>query len=1371
MLPFRTTNGASFFYVVDFKEKGVEFANLFFYDETRETIPFHLSLRRGPGLAVTNARDGQDWRNERPHEVIFAEEATPVEVRFGEDAVTVLLDGNEIFREAGTYPDLGTVRYVTWGGAVREDGVSMTGPDNDIREGIGELQQEPPLALWGWAFETSRPEQVLGIEVEGLEDQPQVIPDSAPGIAGPLGAPTDRIAFHAPLPGRIWLAADGEGAVRIHALCNGLRCGAPLILTRDEVRLQIEEIAARGEPHERSFLVLSAIEHVRFAGLFAELSEPARGFIWAAAKHYRALEFLFPPVDDAPPPPPPAPLETDPSALVADRIRQGLADALRANPDAGFVAALRPLLRPYPLPAAALRAFLLEMAEPACQHGEMTELHALAISLGHGLPESDPAQPRDYSLRLPFLLLSGDLPALAKALEALAQTHSTRISPAALAWTIRHLLVHETDPWNDRHTETALRSFMTLTEGLTRHYWRLPCAQMISATLALLTLGSRQPDTFRQTVSDFVLRCFGLSRDFWHGLRQAVAAGRIEPTTDIAAADKAFAVIEAHLDGDDGTTDDLTDALALFRALGTIDLPRVQREVFGPAGVPRSDGDTLYADIRSSQQDRYETALRLLAAPGAAAGDTALAETARATLRHRWNNVDKAPYYTAQVDSSRGILALFDRIGADAPDAEVTATLDTLMPRIRKLSGLTSGFLGLGLGVLTLEGLVRLGAERHAARVLATLGSILDGMPPPVREQMAAAASLQAALTALERTVTAFPSSAARAALSLFPQYGDDDALMPEAPLDRPGWAERSPLFDTLVTVFSCLPYLETRIPPMRAGWLADLEALGIPYVIVVGDGDGRIEGDIVHLDAPDDYEGLPQKTLKAVEWVFGNTDFSYMLKIDDDCFLNVEEYFFSQSYRKFHYYGRGITRDPGSMNRAWHHEKSRSERGRLELDKSPEPSFYADGGGGYMLSRRAMQALLLAARSPEGQRLIHSSFMEDKMAGDLLNMRGITVGSEDYYTTIWRRTHGPARPVMRWDNYFLPSAASPSKMIHLDTETAQAWTHEMQRAPTLLPRKLWPTFQRAGLGFNSNQLELLTDETALRDLNAADLAVICTCRNELDRLPAFLDHYRSLGVECFLFVDNLSDDGTREYLCDQPDCVTFSCDTHYRVGSYGTTWQLTLLANLRVGRWSLIADIDEFLVFPGWDGRRPSLPGYVSGGSLAGADAVRVQMIDMYPQGPLSGADLTAGSPFDLAGYTDSAPLREMGPYRGPFSNDRTLTSAVRHRLLPGSRPLLYLAQKYALIRYKPWMRLSEGLHYAAEVQRAEQDLIFCHFKYDAAFEARVREEVGREQHFNGAEEYRLYLAALAEGGLDFHDPAISVPWRESDPAKRLFA
>ena len=78
----------------------------------------------------------------------------------------------------------------------------------------------------------------------------------------------------------------------------------------------------------------------------------------------------------------------------------------------------------------------------------------------------------------------------------------------------------------------------------------------------------------------------------------------------------------------------------------------------------------------------------------------------------------------------------------------------------------------------------------------------------------------------------------------------------------------------------------------MRAGWLSALDTMGVPYVVAIGDGSGEQVGDVLRVDAPDDYEGLPQKTLAAIRWVYENTSCLHMLKIDDDCFLNPEEFF-----------------------------------------------------------------------------------------------------------------------------------------------------------------------------------------------------------------------------------------------------------------------------------------------------------------------------------------------------------------------------------------------------------------------------------------------------------------------------------------------
>jgi hypothetical protein len=59
--------------------------------------------------------------------------------------------------------------------------------------------------------------------------------------------------------------------------------------------------------------------------------------------------------------------------------------------------------------------------------------------------------------------------------------------------------------------------------------------------------------------------------------------------------------------------------------------------------------------------------------------------------------------------------------------------------------------------------------------------------------------------------------------------------------------------------------------------------------VIVVGGGEGNIDGDVLSLNINDDYEYLPMKTLELLKWVANSTDYVFIIKIDDDCFLNID--------------------------------------------------------------------------------------------------------------------------------------------------------------------------------------------------------------------------------------------------------------------------------------------------------------------------------------------------------------------------------------------------------------------------------------------------------------------------------------------------
>jgi hypothetical protein len=566
---------------------------------------------------------------------------------------------------------------------------------------------------------------------------------------------------------------------------------------------------------------------------------------------------------------------------------------------------------------------------------------------------------------------------------------------------------------------------------------------------------------------------------------------------------------------------------------------------------------------------------------------------------------------------------------------------------------------------------------------------------------------------------------------------------------------------DTIVVIYSCRKYLDTRVQAIRDTWLRDIVAYDIPYVISVGDGDDCLHDDILALNVSDTYENLPQKSLKLYEWIHYHTDAQYVLKIDDDCFLNVAEYFSSLSYRKHHYYGRIIDRSHHNMDRIWHQEKSKGSHARYSIDKSPTPSAYADGGSSYCLSRQAVSEILKNISTAQGQHLLHSSYMEDKLMGDLLCLSQIYPAEEDLSTYIRRRTFPNAEPVGMWSNSFYSSSALPTKVVHLDTDKDMAPAYKCLDSHSYLPKKIWPSIRDVYLKGDANQLELLTCLKGYAELSDGDLFVISVLRNEILMLPHFFDHYRSIGVKTFIMVDNLSNDGSREYILNQPDVILYSADTNYNKSHYGVLWQQAVISNHCLNKWALIADIDEFLVFP--DIENQNLATYLQRVEEDGYDCVGVNMVDMYPRGDLAAADFKKTPPFECAPYFDREATNSYVISGGVYSNHTSKVSGLRHRLNPDAPADAYTSQKYPLIKYKPWMMFSEGLHDARGMRVLPDSIYFAHFKYHAGFKEKALIEIDREQHYGNAIEYKQYLSLLAETEGDFFSETCSIKYVNS--------
>src|SRR5215210_9515729 len=138
------------------------------------------------------------------------------------------------------------------------------------------------------------------------------------------------------------------------------------------------------------------------------------------------------------------------------------------------------------------------------------------------------------------------------------------------------------------------------------------------------------------------------------------------------------------------------------------------------------------------------------------------------------------------------------------------------------------------------------------------------------------------------------------------------------------------------------------------------------------------------------------------------------------------------------------------------------------------------------------------------------------------------------------------------------------------------------------------------------------------------ELVVVCLVWNGRPYVKSFVEHYLSLGVKHLFFLDNGSTDGTVEALKGYKNVTVLQTGLPYRNPKGGRGGTEALFKQYLVerfgkkGRWCLCADIDELFDYPYSDVvGLGSLLGYLNANSYT---AVAAQMLDMFPEEPLSG-------------------------------------------------------------------------------------------------------------------------------------------------------
>ncbi len=291
---------------------------------------------------------------------------------------------------------------------------------------------------------------------------------------------------------------------------------------------------------------------------------------------------------------------------------------------------------------------------------------------------------------------------------------------------------------------------------------------------------------------------------------------------------------------------------------------------------------------------------------------------------------------------------------------------------------------------------------------------------------------------------------------------------------------------------------------------------------------------------------------------------------------------------------------------------------------------------------------------------------------------------------------------------------------------------------------------------------------------------VISLAHNEMYFLPAWLDHYRKLGAERFIILDDASTDGTLDYLRAQSDVMvvgsrrrygdqvavhdpTAASDVQRRMGHL---WKMILPERYCRDDWLILADLDEFLVLP------PDRPMRAIFDELehAAFDAICGTMLDVYPRDIADlrhrkgddSLDLAADWFFDAEPHHPAGTTGEIDPvYHGARARlvHRFITlpqEALALRLLDPLRAWRRTRRgqsrygrankitKYPLLRWRPggWM---PSAHRVALPASPDHHLPILHMKFTGDLYRRARQALRDKSYHNGSAEYVQMVELLA--------------------------
>ncbi|MFW6015709.1 MAG: glycosyltransferase family 2 protein [bacterium] len=146
-------------------------------------------------------------------------------------------------------------------------------------------------------------------------------------------------------------------------------------------------------------------------------------------------------------------------------------------------------------------------------------------------------------------------------------------------------------------------------------------------------------------------------------------------------------------------------------------------------------------------------------------------------------------------------------------------------------------------------------------------------------------------------------------------------------------------------------------------------------------------------------------------------------------------------------------------------------------------------------------------------------------------------------------------------------------------------------------------------------------------DLPYNEPILVCAVKNDLHRVKMQIEHHKSIGITNFVYIDNMSDDGTFEWLLEQ-EIDVYRVDDKYHA-AVRSAWIRQITDNYGYNRWYLILDSDELFTYPGMEiGKVKDLIAFAEKKKM---NFVQSFMIDMYSKDKINSI---ISKDFDISKY-----------------------------------------------------------------------------------------------------------------------------------------